>query len=434
MMSGAANEVGDGSSQLASDENALADLAQLSDFEAGRIFERYDKDKQGRIGKEEFHQLMTDYKLRVGESAAAMEDNLLPEDGDVAGHPFTWDCSNGAGAGPSSFQLWQGGIQAKNTSARALASTAGPRRVQRQELCGEAWSDAVVSTRGLIGTGISPGLSLEDAYRQRVAVLQRLLRGSLCGKKERLLQQMMEVQNCMEIVQKAKLEIEQETLADSEAVLHRLRTTEAAKMKALRDQLTEMQHDLEGFERFARMSTGSADGLAVGAWPSEPPCASETDMRSLVEQYPQMCAFAERLRLREFESLQHFISPQVSGFPVIEVIHIHTNTDLYLSHSTLGTQPPQVFESEVRTRQQVAQQSESASQLLKVKDEMIFTLLHEREAMKKEQEELRSRHTTLEGQMEQLNKASVEEIEEWVRLTDRMKQQVEQLKAQLATK
>jgi hypothetical protein len=36
--------------------------------------------------------------------------------------------------------------------------------------------------------------------------------------------------------------------------------------------------------------------------------------------------------------------------------------------------------------------------------------------------------------MEQLNQASVEEIEEWVRLTDRMKQQVEQLKAQLASK
>jgi hypothetical protein len=47
----------DGGSQLATDENALADLAQLSDFEAGRIFERYDKEKRGRIGKEEFHQV-----------------------------------------------------------------------------------------------------------------------------------------------------------------------------------------------------------------------------------------------------------------------------------------------------------------------------------------------------------------------------------------
>jgi len=171
-------------------------------------------------------------------------------------------------------------------------------------------------------------------------------------------------------------------------------------MGALRDKLTEMQHDLEALERFARMSTGSTDGLAVGSWPSEPPCASEPEMRSLVEQYPQMCAFAERLRLREFESLQHFVSPQV-------------------------------FDSEVRVKQQMVQDFESTSQLLKVKDQMIWTLLDERETMRKEHEELQRRHAALEEQMEQLNKESVDEIQEWVQLNDRVTQQNEQLKAQL---
>merc|ERR1711998_434956 len=169
-----------------------------------------------------------------------------------------------------------------------------------------------------------------------------------------------------EIIQKAKLEIEQETLADSEAILHRLRTAENQKMGALRDKLTEMQHDLEALERFARMSTGSTDGLAVGSWPSEPPCASEPEMRSLVEQYPQM-----------------------------------------------------------------VQDFESTSQLLKVKDQMIWTLLDERETMRKEHEELQRRHAALEEQMEQLNKESVDEIQEWVQLNDRVTQQNEQLKAQL---
>lgn len=118
--------------------------------------------------------------------------------------------------------------------------------------------------------------------------------------------------------------IENETLADTEAILHRLRAAEAAKMSVLQADADALATDIGAIDRFystlqayapqplaagsssaGAAATTAAAGGAGGAPPPPPPSAASgtsgspygnpTTALDFMRAYPELCAEADRL-------------------------------------------------------------------------------------------------------------------------------------------
>ena len=57
--------------------------------------------------------------------------------------------------------------------------------------------------------------------------------------------------------------IERETIADTEAILHRLRSVEAFKVSLLNHDMTQLQHDIDEIDAFTDEMQGVDNGTTV---------------------------------------------------------------------------------------------------------------------------------------------------------------------------
>ena len=72
-----------------------------------------------------------------------------------------------------------------------------------------------------------------------------ILSMNMMSKRDHLVQQMRYVQARTEEVQSMRRAIERETVADTEAILHRLRSQEQFKLSLLSHDMTQLQHDID---------------------------------------------------------------------------------------------------------------------------------------------------------------------------------------------
>ena len=154
--------------------------------------------------------------------------------------------------------------------------------------------------------GAAPGanaVALAQAYQTRLAALSSVA-ASLLSKREAAVHQLARVQARLSEVASAREAIESETLADAEAVLHRLRSVEAQKYAVLQKDADALVSDIASTDAFygaltsfqPQMANFNTDVAAYGNLYD--PAVALQFMRA----YPELCAEADRLSAKNIKS------------------------------------------------------------------------------------------------------------------------------------
>jgi len=297
------------------------------DFSAGQVFERYDANATGKLELDEVRRLAADIRSgRVahpghgGDGRSPQRPSLGP-----------WAHSRGDGAPPGLPAAFGSGDMLYGGSALA------------------SMPPSAAASPGRFGASASLAASdgLLRAYRARMASLSAV-HARLMAKREAGVHQLARLGARREEVASARRAIERETLADSESVLHRLRSAEALKQSLLAHEADAIAADVRAIDGFtsALMSVAPAAGAPPGSAP-----AGEADHgRALgfMRAYPELCADADRLLARPMR------------------------TEIEVSADDL--------ERETATRAAVVRRHRALLDLLSAKDAIIHLLLREREA------------------------------------------------------
>jgi hypothetical protein len=165
----------------------------------------------------------------------------------------------------------------------------------------------------------SSALALAQAYQTRLAALSTVA-ASLLSKREHIAVALARVQGRAAEVASMREAIEAETLADSEAILHRLRAEEGAKQAILQRDADVLMSDIASIDRFyaaltsyqpsqsaaaAGLAAGGPGGAAAvpngggaGGLVATTPLGALYDPGLALEfnrAYPELCAEADRL-------------------------------------------------------------------------------------------------------------------------------------------
>ena len=209
--------------------------------------------------------------------------------GGGGGHPYLRAMAAGGGAGGASPLL---GLASRWGGAPLSAS--GP-------LGGAAAFGADAASGGLGSNAIA----LAQAYQTRMAALSSVA-ASLLSKREAAVHQLARVQARLGEVTAAREAVEAETLADAEAVLHRLRAAEAAKFAGLQKDAEALVADIAATDGFygaltsfqPQAGAGEAGGAAAALGGLYDPAVALQFMRA----YPELCAEADRLSAKTIKA------------------------------------------------------------------------------------------------------------------------------------
>lgn len=318
--------------------NAGAAIASNNtDFEVGRLFARFGKRGDGQISSEEFKEMM----------------RTMAAEG-------TWQQGRGGSANIGLAVPKATGHSYAATSA-AAAAIAPPEQFFKLPLAPE--TERIRTELNAHASAVNPMAATE----------LHMLQMNLLSKKEHLMQQMRFVRARAEEVQSVRRAIERETLADAEAILHRLRGAESLKLSLLKHDMDQLQHDLDEIENFAIMLKRDS------ASPSNGGNATDGSLISTRSRYLEMCAEAERIASKPFKT----------------AIDVQADD----------------FDREVVERVSLATEVEASKEAAAVKDQMVWMLLRERE-------EFKATEKRYANEVERLDRESTKEIEEWVRLVD----------------
>jgi hypothetical protein len=227
---------------------------------------------------------------------------------------------------------------------------------------------ALGSSLGGGAGGGSSSVALAQAYQTRMSALSSLA-SSLLGRRDALAHQLARVQARRHEVSAARQAIEGETLADAEAVLHRLRVAEGGKHQQLQADADTLQTDIAAIDAFysgllrfqqpaASNSLSTVTGLPLplgdtsagmgGGMGSEggalyDPAVALDFMRA----YPELCAEADRLSAK---GLKAELAVRADDLP-----------------------------REVAARLETLQQHDALADLVAAKDRIILQLLRDRD-------------------------------------------------------
>ena len=179
---------------------------------------------------------------------------------------------------------------------------------------------------------------------------------SLLSKRETMVHQLARVQSRMGEVAAAREAIEAETLADMEAVLHRLRSAEGGKFAVLQRDADVLMGDISATDAFYSALTSfhpQAGGAAVGAGGAgalpPPGLYDPATALAFMRAYPELCAEADRLSVK----------------------HVRAEVDVSAED----------FEREVAARNELSQRYAGLVDLVAAKDRIILQLLKVRRVL-----------------------------------------------------
>ena len=174
-----------------------------SSFEAGHIYSKFDKDRDGRLDKKEFESLLKSYPEVMKPQT---DQNSIP-------------------------------IYDYNQNQRQLLPTeviTGRLLTHYDETAGVAIPHSSVERHRSLGNTV---VSLTESYKSRYDRLRSLLTGRLFPRREYLLQLRRQLQVISTEVSATKKGIERETMVDTEQILERLRSVEAMRQSAIKHQV-----------------------------------------------------------------------------------------------------------------------------------------------------------------------------------------------------
>ncbi|CAM9207788.1 unnamed protein product [Scytosiphon promiscuus] len=228
-------------------------------FEFGQLFQKFDTDGDGRLGRGDFERMIGGLLGRL----------------------------DGAGSGGVG-----GGRERKGSNGAVEPTTGVP-------LAREA-----VASQQALGHTIVP---LSEAYGRRLSRLQSLASSRLMPVRERLLQLRRRFHGRSEEVRAAKSAIERETLADAEAIVERLRSVEALKQATLAQGVNGVTAELEVVEKLADQVvsvtalSSSASDSQYPSIPNEPDFEGTEKMVELIQSYRELCNSIDRVANRPFD-------------------------------------------------------------------------------------------------------------------------------------
>jgi hypothetical protein len=251
-------------------------------------------------------------------------------------------------------------------------------------------------------------IALAQAFQTRLAALSTVA-ASLLSKREAIAMQLARVQSRAEDVARTREAIEAETLADTEAVLHRLRAVESSKQAILQHDAEGLASDIATIDRFYAALTSyqpqnnngmipqstsnagaGATAISSGGAPPPPPPSSplyDTHLAlDFMRAYPELCAEADRLTAKT----------------VRQDIDVRSDD----------------FERETASRIDLASKYQALVDLVAAKDRIILQMLREREAVLRERESARDSVLRASSERDQAVEKISQERDAMLRLKD----------------
>ena len=246
------------STEKADKERTSATKPEVSDFEAGILFSKYDKQNSGVINAEDFKTMWREANRHVRfASLDESKGDLLFEAGVIFSR-----FEDGSGyLSKSGFEKLvreypqvvhppkeplrslpvEGGrdIPAKESTVPKEIVT-GSLLTHYDETAGVPLSRSAVDHHRAMGNAVS---TLSESYKTRYDRLRQLLTSKLLPRREHLLQLRRQLQNVSVEVASAKRSIERETLEDTEQILDRLRSVESMRQSAIKHQVRRVLTD-----------------------------------------------------------------------------------------------------------------------------------------------------------------------------------------------
>ena len=248
-------------------------------------------------------------------------------------------------------------------------------------------------------------IALAQAFQTRLAALSTVA-ASLLSKREAIAMQLARVQSRAEDVARTREAIEAETLADTEAVLHRLRAVESSKQAILQHDAEGLASDIATIDRFyaaltsyqpqnnngmipQSTSNAGAGATAISSGGAPPPSSPLYDTHlalDFMRAYPELCAEADRLTAKT----------------VRQDIDVRSDD----------------FERETASRIDLASKYQALVDLVAAKDRIILQMLREREAVLRERESARDSVLRASSERDQAVEKISQERDAMLRLKD----------------
>ncbi|CAM9137098.1 unnamed protein product [Ectocarpus fasciculatus] len=340
-------------------------------FEFGQLFQKFDTDGDGRLGRAEFERMVGGMLEQFGERGG---------DGTRRGsRGGEGDNSNAASAAPQ---------PPPPPPPPALPqSPVGPSITHYDETTGVPLAREAVASQQALGHTVVP---LREAHSRRLSRLQSLASSRLMPVRERLLQLRRRLHGRGEELRAARAAIERETLADAEAIVERLRSAETLKQATLAQGVNSVTAELEGVEKLcdqvARVTLlpSSTPGSMSPSAACAPDFEGTERMVELVQSYRELCNSIDRVANKPFDPS---IDVQADDFP-----------------------------HETAERLEVLRRADRYEHALSVKDQMLWEAMQESQRLEEKCQEERS-----------LGHEFAEEAQEWVTLTGKLSDRVNAL-------
>lgn len=404
-----------------------------SDFEAGVIFNKYDKSGAGVLTAAEFRAMWREAKddlnkmaggspappSMVGDSPASsngmpadrkLSFNSMGSHGDVsfeAGKVFAqFDGDKDGKIDKQEFErlvrnhpdVMRGGVQSTQPTM-PVEVVSGRLLTHFDETAGVAIPRTSVEEHRAMGNTVSP---LVEAYKVRYERLRSALTAKLFPRREHLLQLRRQLLNCSAEVTATKCNIEKETKTDAEQILERLRSVESMRQSAITHQVLQLDEELQAIERATRRveqandsktrnATGTGGGIvttsaALGHAPVESVRAPQAAlMVEVIQQFSDISSQVEKLSTKAVEVTVDF--------------------------------PSDDFPKETAERLEIISRCDRYAHALSVKDHMLWSTLKEKENL---QEKL-TEEQALSGEY-------AKEMAQWAELSQDLSQQVAGMK------
>ena len=216
----------------------------------------------------------------------------------------------GLGAGGSIYGGAGGHPYLRHTALASQSPMLGPRMPGSPQRAGGGgyYGLPPVSAAGPLGGGGSGGaeammgmgsnaIALAQAYQTRMSALSSVA-ASLLSTRETMVHQLARVQSRMGEVAAAREAIEAETLADMEAVLHRLRSAEGGKFAVLQRDADVLMGDISATDAFYSALTSFQPQGPGGGGGAAPGLYDPATALAFMRAYPELCAEADRLAVK----------------------------------------------------------------------------------------------------------------------------------------
>ena len=407
------------------------------DFEAGIMFNRYDKSKTGVLTADDFRQMWRESKAGIPPLSHSGSGILSPsgsQSGGIlagvdptavafeAGQIFAkYDSDRDGKLDKKEFELLMKNYpELMKVSSQAILSKGGssqnssislsrdpnanlPMEVisgrlltHYDETAGIAIPRSAIEQHRGMGNTVVP---LLESYRSRYDRLRTLLTARLLPRREHLLQLRRQLQHTSVDVAATRKNIERETMNDAEQIIERLRTIESMRQSSIKNQTLQIEEDLEMIERIVRrVELANDDGLynsATGvlltsAVPGSVPVETvrgprAASMVELIQQFADISSHIERLACKP-------ITVQVD-FPTDD------------------------FPRETAERLEIIARCDRYTHAISVKDHMLWSALQDKEKVEEQLADERK-----------LSHEYAQEVANWAEVAQDLGQQVAQIK------